>query len=98
MPIFKLKDKTRPKRIILECDSKSSFSLKYDKNNKRLIFDQLVPIKKELKGMHEYYIPEGTYNSFNYENGKWILNEDIDARNKQTKTNKKKSPKMGLIK
>ena len=98
LPIFKLKDKTRPKRIILECDSKSSFSLKYDKNNKRLIFDQLVPIKKELKGMHEYYIPEGTYNSFNYENGKWILNEDIDARNKQTKTNTKKSPKMGLIK
>ena len=98
LPVFKLKDKTRPKRIILECDSKSSFSLKYDKNNKRLIFDQLVPIKKELKGMHEYYIPEGTYNSFNYENGKWILNEDIDARNKQTKTNTKKSPKMGLIK
>ena len=48
--------------------------------------------------MHEYYIPEGTYNSFNYENGKWILKEDIDARNKQTKTNTKKSPKMGLIK
>ena len=37
-------------------------------------------------------------NKLNYENGKWILNEDIDARNKQTKTNKKKSPKMGLIK
>ena len=98
LPIFKLKEKTKPKRIILECDAKSSFSLKYEKNNKRLIFDQLVPIKKELKGMHEYYIPEGTYNSFNYEKGKWILYEDIDARNKQINTKTAKPPKMGLIK
>ena len=47
--------------------------------------------------MNEYYIPEGTYNSFNYNNGKWILNEDIDARNKQTRTRSIKPPKMGLI-
>ena len=98
LPIFKLKDKSKQKRIILECDSKSSFSLKYDRDNKRLVFDQLVPIKKELKGMHEYYIPEGTYNSFNYDKGKWILNEDIDVRNKQDKIKTKKPPKMGLIK
>ena len=98
LPIFKLKDKSKPKRIILECDSKSSFSLNYEENNKRIIFDQLVPIKKELKGMHEYYIPEGTYNSFDYNNGKWILNEDIDARNKQTRSRSIKPPKMGLIK
>ena len=37
--------------------------------------------------MHEYYIPEGTYNSFDYNNGKWNLNEDIDAR-KQANKNK----------
>ena len=48
--------------------------------------------------MHEYYIPEGTYNSFNYEKGKWILYEDIDARNKQINTKTAKPPKMGLIK
>ena len=48
--------------------------------------------------MHEYYIPEGTYNSFNYDKGKWILNEDIDVRNKQDRIKPKKPPKMGLIK
>ena len=57
----------------------------------------LFQLKKELKGMHEYYIPEGTYNSFDYNNGKWILNEDIDARNKQTRSRSIKPPKMGLI-
>ena len=47
--------------------------------------------------MHEYYIPEGTYNSFDYSNGKWILNEDIDARNKQQIKKNKKQAKIGLI-
>ncbi len=98
LPIFKLNNKSKQKRIILECDSRSSFSLKYDKDKERIIFDQLVPIKKELKGMHEYYIPEGTYNAFEYKNGKWHLKEDIDARNKQKDRKNKKSPKMGLIK
>ena len=98
LPIFKLKDKSKPKRIILECDARSSFSLNYEENNQRIIFDQLVPIKKELTGMEEYYIPEGTYNSFDYNKGKWILNEDIDARNKQNRTKSTKPPKMGLIK
>ena len=96
LPIFKLKDKSKPKRVILECDSKTSFSLRFDKDNERLIFDQLVPIRKDLTGMHEYYIPEGTYNSFEYTNGKWVLKEDIDARNKQTKNKSVKQPKMGL--
>jgi hypothetical protein len=98
LPIFKLKDKSKKRRIILECDSKSSFSLKYNKDDNRIIFDQLVPIKKELEGMHEYYIPEGTYNAFNYLNGKWILKEDIDARNRQIRSKSNKPPKMGLIK
>ena len=47
--------------------------------------------------MQEYYIPEGTYNAFVYNNGKWILNEDIDARNKQKIKKNKKQAKMGLI-
>ena len=98
LPIFKLKDKSKKRRIILECDSKSSFSLKYNEDNNKIIFDQLVPIKKELVGMHEYYIPEGTYNSFNYLKGKWVLEEDIDARNNQMRIKSKKPPKMGLIK
>ena len=98
LPIFKLKDKSKKRRIILECDSKSSFSLKYSEDDNRVIFDQLVPIKKELEGMHEYYIPEGTYNAFNYLNGKWVLEEDIDARNQQIRSKSNKPPKMGLIK
>ena len=97
LPIFKLKEKSKPKRIILECDSKSSFSLKFNKDQNRIIFDQLVPLKKELIGMHEYYIPEGTYNAFEYNKGKWVFFDDIDARNKQKNKKNIKATKMGLI-
>jgi len=97
LPIFRLKKKSKQKRFILECDSKSSFSLKFNKEENRIIFDQLVPIKKELEGMHEYYIPQGTYNAFEYSNGKWVLNENIDARNKQKIKKGSKPAKMGLI-
>jgi len=97
LPIFRLKKKSKQKRFILECDSKSSFSLKFNKEENRIIFDQLVPIKKELEGMHEYYIPQGTYNAFEYSNGKWVLNENIDARNKQKIKKGNKPAKMGLI-
>ena len=97
LPIFKLKEKSKPKRFILECDSKSSFSLKFNKDQNRIIFDQLVPLKKELVGMHEYYIPEGTYNAFEYNKGKWVFFDDIDARNKQRNKKNIKATKTLIL-
>ena len=91
LPIFKLKD-----RKILESDSKTTFSLNYNEKNKSIYFNNLIPIKKELKGMEEYYIPEGSFNSFEYVNGKWVFKEDIDAKGKGN-TLKNKKPKLGLI-
>ncbi len=96
LPIFKLKDRKTQKRYILESDSKTTFSLNYNEKNKSIYFNNLIPIKKELKGMEEYYIPEGSFNSFEYVNGKWVFKEDIDAKGKGN-TLKNKKPKLGLI-
>lgn len=96
LPIFKLKNKESQKRFILESDAKTSFTLKYDKNIQSIVFSNLIPIKKDLKGMEEYYIPDGSFNSFEYKSGKWYLMDNIDARNKNKKS-KYKKPKMGLI-
>ena len=54
-----------------------------------------MPIREDLEGLYEYYIPEGTFNAYYYKNGKWWLKNDIDIRNKKTMKNYKK-PKMGL--
>jgi hypothetical protein len=96
LPIFKQNKKESQKRVIIEYDSKTSVSVKYQQKEKRIVFNHLVPPKKGLAGLEEYYIPEGSFNAYQYKQGKWWLQQDIDARNTQ-KAPKIKKPKRGLI-
>tara|TARA_B100000131_G_scaffold316190_1_gene355858 strand:- start:591 stop:1472 length:882 start_codon:yes stop_codon:yes gene_type:complete len=92
--IYKGKEKT--KRFIIEYDAKASVGLNYSEKNKRIVFDYLVPLKENLEGFYEYYVPNGTYDCFEYIDGKWMYKRDIDIRNESIRTFRKK-PKMGLI-
>ncbi len=95
LPIFKQNKKESKKRIILEYDSKTSISVKYHEKEQRIVFNHLVPPRKDLEGLEEYYVPEGTFNSYQYKKGKWWLEQDVDIRN-QGKVRKIKKPKRGL--
>jgi hypothetical protein len=95
LPIFKKNTKESQKRIILQYDSKTTVSVKYSNEKQEIIFNNLVPQRKGLEGLYEFYIPEGTFNSYKYKNGKWWLKEDVDVRIKQ-KIKKYKKPKRGL--
>ena len=96
LPIFKKSKKESQKRVIIEYDSKTSVSVKYHKKDKKIVFNHLIPSRKSLKGLYEYYIPEGTFNAYIYKKGKWWLKQDVDIRNTQ-KVAKIKKPKRGLI-
>ena len=50
---------------------KTSIGVKYNEKTQQIVFDNLIPIKEDLVGLHEYYIPEGTFNAYEYkkENG-----------------------------
>ena len=96
LPIFKKNKKESQKRIVIEYDARTSVSVKYKQKEQRIVFNHLVPPKKDLEGLEEYYIPEGTFNAYQYNKGKWWLKQDIDIRNQQ-KVNKIKKPKRGLI-
>ena len=96
LPVFKKSRKKILKRVILEYDSRTMISVKFDEINNRIVYDHLVPIRKDLEGLYEYYIPEGTFNAYNYNNGKWWLEQDVDIRNLQ-KYPKIKKIKKGLI-
>ena len=96
LPIFKKNKKESQKRVIIEYDAKTSVSVRYQEKEKRIVFNHLVPPKKDLEGLEEYYIPEGTFNSYQYNKGKWLLEEDIDIRNQQ-KVKRIKKPKRGLV-
>ena len=83
LPIFKQNKKESQKRVILEYDSKTSISVKYHSKEGKIVFNHLVPPNKDLEGLEEYYIPEGTFNAYQYKRGKWWLQQDIDIRNQQ---------------
>ena len=96
LPIFKRSKNESQKRVILQYDSKTSISVKYHQKKKQIVFNHLVPLRKDLEGLYEYYIPEGTYNSYNYKNGKWWLEKNVDIRNDE-KIKKYKKQKRGLL-
>ena len=81
LPIFKTEKKKSQKRVILEYDSKTAASLRYNYETKSIVFNHLIPPTKDLEGLPEYYIPEGTFNAYEFNKGKWWLKHDIDARN-----------------
>ena len=95
--IFKKKKKTT-KRYILEYNSTSTISVRFDEKEKRILFNHLIPMRKGLEGLYDYYVPNGTYNAFNYENGKWIFRSDVVVRNSNTNNvPKREKPKTGII-
>ena len=96
LPIFKQNKKESQKRVIIEYDSKTSISVKYHSKEEKIVFNHLVPPNKDLEGLEEYYIPEGTFNAYQYKRGKWWLQQDVDIRNQQ-KIKKIKKPKRGLV-
>ena len=96
LAVFKKNKKQSKKRVIIEYDSKTSVSVKYHERTQQIIFNNLVPIKKDLEGLYEYYIPEGTFNAYNYKQGKWWLEENVDVRNNE-RSKKFKNPKTGLF-
>ena len=96
LAVFKENKNESKKRIIIEYDSKTSISAKYHEDTQKIIFNNLVPIKKDLEGLYEYYIPEGTFNAYSYKKGKWWLEKNIDIRN-NTKIRNAKKPKTGLF-
>ncbi len=96
LPIFKQNKKESQKRVIVQYDSKTSVSVKYHEKEQRIVFNHLMPARKDLAGLEEYYIPEGSFNAYNYRKGKWWLQEDVDARNNK-KVKRIKKPKRGLI-
>jgi hypothetical protein len=85
--VFVSSKKDFKKRVIFEYSSEVSMLLKYDKSKKMIIFNFLAPKeygKDAFEGQHQYYGPDGSYDAFELKKKKWILKEDIDARNEKS--------------
>jgi hypothetical protein len=73
--------KTIKPRVVFEYASSAVMSVRFE-DNLTVVFDHLSPFSPEMKGNHQYYGPDFSFDSYNFEKGMWRLKSDIDIRNK----------------
>jgi hypothetical protein len=69
-------------RAVFEYASTAVMTLKFI-TDKSIVFSHLAPFTPEMKNNPQFYGPDYSYDSYNFENGSWRLNMDIDIRNKE---------------
>ncbi len=91
--IFKF-PKKNPKRLMFEYSSEVTMSLKYNNKNNRIVYSHLAPREEGhvMDGLYQYYGPDGSFDSMYQKKGKWIVDEDVDARNEKSKNDKAEKP------
>jgi hypothetical protein len=68
-------------RIIFEYSARVQMSLKWNDKMKMIIFDHLSPSKPSFTGNYQFYGPDFSYDGLRFDNGIWVLVEDVDVRN-----------------
>ena len=87
-------DKHNLKRMIFEYASQAVMSLKFEQENKRIVFDHLSAPESKLEGQYQYYGPDWSIDCVALKKGKWVYMADIDARNQpNAKDNSYADPK-----
>lgn len=81
-PLFEVKN-GRAKRVIFEHSNKATMSLRFDVERDKIVFDHLSPESPGLKEFREFYVPDMSYDAYEWNGKQWILHEDIIAVNKE---------------
>jgi hypothetical protein len=83
VPVIKAGGKAKT-RLVFEFNAQVSVSLRYNEDKKMIVMDHLSSSdpRPESKGMYQLYGPDLSYDGLKFENGLWILQRDIDVRNK----------------
>ncbi len=69
-------------RIIFEFTNDAVMTLKYEEENDRIVFNQLVPERPDLKGMYEFYGPDLFFNAYVWKaDGHWAFEKKIQPKN-----------------
>lgn len=91
--VFKIPRKN-PRRMMFEYGSGVTMSLRYDEQNNRITYSHLSS-KQEgnlLDGQFQFYGPDGSFDALVMKKDKWVVVEDIDARNTKSKNDNAEKP------
>lgn len=59
-------------RVVLEFSADAVVSCNYDDFEQMIIFDHLMPMGEVIPGEKPVYMPDGTYEGYRLQNGKWM--------------------------
>ncbi len=79
-PIFVIKKKKQTQiktRFLIEYKKDASVSMNYSYEFDMIIFDHLVPKNPLSKGIYSTYVPDGSYEGFNFKEGRWHYVEKV---------------------
>lgn len=79
-PIFKIKDQTI-NRVIFEYSSRSNMVLRWAEESGMIVFDHLSPLQPNFAGDFQFYVPDFSFDGFQFANSYWEYVSDIDIRN-----------------
>lgn len=77
-----LAGRTLKYREVIEYGSTAATTLRFF-NDRMIVFDHLVPVSPEHINDRRYYVPDYSYDAYEYLNGLWRLRLNVDVRNKQ---------------
>lgn len=80
-PVFQLR-KLKSNRMIFEYNPQAIMFMNYDEKKQMILFDHLSPNEPSMTGRFQYYGPDFSVDGLKFKKGIWILEEDVDAKNK----------------
>lgn len=80
-PMF-TQDRRPAFRLVYEYANDATMALNWDEKQKMIVMDHLAPDDGRLKGQYQFYGPDFSYDGLKFDKGKWLLTEDLDARNR----------------
>ncbi len=70
-------DRVLNKRMVFEYSINSNMMLRYERENKRFVLDHLGPSDPIFEGNYRMYGPDFSYDSYELQKGKWVLEKDV---------------------
>jgi hypothetical protein len=81
-PVFQdKKDEPAKNRIVFEYNKLNSMTLRYDRNEKMIVFDHLAPYDPNMAGNFEYYASDSSFDGYKQLGSKMKLMENIELKN-----------------
>ncbi len=70
------------RRLIYEYSNRANMMLRYDERDERIVMDHLAPLDPMYEGDPSYYGPDFSYDVLEMDKGKWVLEKNVDLRNR----------------